>query len=434
VDQAAEHLAPLLNQLVNYERTRPDRRLWDLSTMRHLLQRPGAPPAPRPAVQVGGSKGKGTTCAFLAALTQAAGRTAGVYTSPHVTSLLERIQVGGCDIDLGTLERLLRALLAGPPGERAPTFFEAMTLAAAHWFAERRTDLAVYEVGLGGRFDATTALPVDAGIVTMIELEHTDVLGDTIAQIAGEKAPVIRAGGVGFTGASGDALAVIRAHAAAVGARLFVLGSDFGYGDERWSADGFRARLLLPGGAASAVFLPGAAGHEPPALALAAAAFAHLLPGVHLQLDPAPRPTLPCRFELFREVDGALLVLDGAHTEQSLAMVAAEVRRRWPGQRAAVLFASAAGKRWQQGLSGLLPVADTFVVTGITGTTTEDPTAIAAWLSSVGARCEVAADVEAGLAALRRRAGPRLVVGSFYLAGRVRELVLQQEAARPQPR
>lgn len=433
VDHAAQILEPLLAQLVNYERTRPDRRLWDLATMRSLLHRPGLLAPPRPAVQVGGSKGKGTTCAFLASLAHAAGRTAGVYTSPHVTTLLERIRCGGSDIDVGTLERLLRSLLAGPQGERPPTFFEAMTLAAAQWFAEQRADLAIYEVGLGGRFDATTALPVDAGIVTMIELEHTDVLGDTEAQIAGEKAPVIRAGGVGFTGTRGEALAVVRVHAAAVGAQLFVLGEHFGFADERWSSDGFHARLWLPGGAEHPVFLPDAPGHEPPALALAAAAFSHLLPGARLQLDPAPRPALPCRFEVFREVDGAPLVLDGAHTEQSLAMVAAEVRRRWPGQPAAVLFASAAGKRWQQGLSGLLPLADRFVVTGITGTTTEDPAAIAAWLTATGARCEVATDVEAGLVALRRHAGPRLVVGSFYLAGRVRELVAPK-ATRPEPR
>ncbi|MBL8756478.1 MAG: hypothetical protein JNK15_24500 [Planctomycetes bacterium] len=423
MDPAAERLAPLLSQLVNYERTRPDRRLWDLATMRALLARPGAPPPPRPAVQVGGSKGKGTTCAFLAGLVHATGGRAGFYSSPHVTTVLERIRIAGRDLAVDELQRHLRAILQAPGTERAPTFFEAMTLAAAAAFAEHRVDLAVWEVGLGGRHDATTALPVDAGIVTTIELEHTDVLGDTIAQSAAEKAPVVRAGGVGFTGTHGEALAVVRAHAAAVGARLFVLGEHFGVRAVQWSEAGARGELWLPDGRVLPFSLPDAAAYELPALALAAAAFVQVLPGRKLVLDPAPRPTLPCRFEVRQEPDGEVLVLDGAHTEDSLAMVAGELRRRWPGRRAVVLFASATGKRWRQALSALLPVADGFVVTELSGTASEDPAAIAAHLASCGAVCERVADVESGLRAVRRRPGPRLVVGSFYLAGQVRRLV-----------
>lgn len=423
MDPAAERLQPLLAQLVNYERTRPDRRLWDLATMRALLTRPGATAAPRPAVQVGGSKGKGTTCAFLEALALAAGKGVGVYTSPHTETILERIRCDGRQITVDELEPLLRRILAMPVGDRAPTFFEAMTVAAAEWFAARNTALAVYEVGLGGRHDATTALPVDAGIVTMIELEHTDVLGDTIAAIAGEKAPVVRPGGVGFTGTEGEALAVIRAHCAANGARLFVLWEDFGIRNPRWAPDGFRGHLWLPDGRDLPVFLPDATGFEVSAMALAAAAFTHLLPDAPLQLDPLPRPRLPCRFEVLQDVDGEVLVLDGAHTERSLGAVADELLRRFRGRRAAVLFASATGKRWREGLSALLPAADRFVVTELSGTSSEDPAAIAAHLAGRGVPCEVATDVESGLAALRRWPGPRLVAGSFYLAGQVRGLV-----------
>ena len=132
---------------------------------------------------------------------------------------------------------------------------------------------------------------------------------------------------------------------------------------------------------------------------------------------------MPCRFEVCREPDGEVLVLDGAHTEESLRAVAAELRRRWPERRPAVLFASATGKRWREGLSRLLPLADSFVVTELSGVPSEAPATIAAFLAGAGARSEVAADAVSGLAALRRRPGPRLVVGSFYLAGRVRELV-----------
>lgn len=430
LDPAAARLAPLLGRLTDYERLRPDRRLWDLAAMQALLARPGALPPPRPAVQVGGSKGKGTTCGFLASLVQAGGGRAGVYTSPHVTTLVERIRVAGADIAVHELERLLGEVVAAP-GARPPTFFEAMTLAAAQYFAEQVVDLAVWEVGLGGRFDATTALPVDASILTAIELEHTDVLGDTIAAIAGEKAPVIRANGLGFTATTGEALAVIRAHAERVGARLCTMGEEFGLRGVRWSPAGAQGELWLPDGRVLPFALPDAAAYELPALALAAAALAAVLPALPLALEPAPRPSLPCRFEVRCEPDGELLVLDGAHTEQSLRAVAAELTRRWPGVRPVVLFGSAAGKQWRPALSALLPLADAFVVTAVSGTASEDPGAIAAFLAAHGKAVVTAADAAAGLRLLRERAGPRLVVGSFYLAGEIRRLV--DAASSPQP-
>lgn len=423
MDAAAERLAPFLSQLVNYERLRPDRRLWDLATMRAQLARADAPAPPRPAVQVGGSKGKGSTCGFLTALVEAAGRRAGTYTSPHIATLLERIRCDGEEITTAELERLLPRILAPSAAPRAATFFEAMTLAAAWWFAERQVDLAIYEVGLGGRYDATTALPVDASIVTGIELEHTDVLGSTVEAIAAEKAFVIRDGGHGFTAARGPALGVLRAHAAAVGARLAVYGDQFAAHDVVWTANGCRGRLRLPDGRNLPFSLPGGAAFDVPALALAAAALAHLRPDWPLQLDPAPRLALPCRFEVLAEPDGEVLVLDGAHTEQSLAGLAVELRRRWPGRSAAVLFACATGKRWREGLSALAPVADSVVVTELSGTPGEDPAAIAAFLAAHGVQSERVPDVEAGLAALRSRPGPRLVTGSFYLAGQVRSLL-----------
>lgn len=423
LDPAAQHLAPLLLQLVDYERTRPDRRLWDLTMTRSLLARPGIAPAPRPAVQVGGSKGKGTTCALLAALCRAAGRRCGVYSSPHLQTLRERIRVDGEMVPLVALERILRRILAGHAADRQPTFFEAMTVAAAEWFAECAVDLAVWEVGLGGRYDATTALPIDVAVLTTIELEHTDVLGDTIAKIAAEKAAILRPGGVGFTAATGEALTVFRAHAKAVGARLFALGEEFAVTQPRHTARGAEFALTLPGGAVHDVVLPDATVFEIPALALAAAAFAHVFPGVPLPLAPAPRPGLMARFEVFREADGEVLVIDGAHTERSLQAVAVELGRRWPGRRVSMLFASAHGKRWREALSGILPIVDSAVVTGLVGTASEDPAVVADWLTARGVQCETCADVETALAALRRRPGPRVVLGSFYLAGRARELV-----------
>jgi dihydrofolate synthase / folylpolyglutamate synthase len=422
MDPAASRLAPLLDRMVDFERLRPTKREWDLAGITRLLHRPGAAMPARPAIQVAGSKGKGTTAAFLEALGEGAGLRTGSYSSPHLVTLCERIRIARELVTVDRLQPILTELLAFA-GAEPPTFFEAMTAAAVECFAQDQVDLAIYEVGLGGRYDATTAMDVDAAIVTRIELEHTDVLGDTIAAIAGEKAPVIRPGGLGLTATSGEALAVVRSHAERVAAELLVMGEHFGVESLQWSPLGARGELLLPGGERRSFFLPNATAIQLPALALAAAALTRLLPDLVLPLDPVPVPCLPCRFEVRSERDGEVLILDGAHTEDSLRAVVAELQRRYPGSRPCVLVASAAGKRWQESLSSVLPIADSFVVTELTGTPGEDPAKIHAWLVAQGARSEVVADAALGLRKLRERPGPRLVVGSFYLAGAVRQIL-----------
>ena len=429
-DPAAERLAPLLSQLENFERSRPDRRIWDLANARALVAHLGPAPAHGKAIQVGGSKGKGTVCAFLGALAQASGLRAGAYLSPHVTTILERILLDGRPVTTEAMETQLRLVLARADqiGVKA-TFFEALTVAAAQAFVAARTDLAIYEVGLGGRFDATTAIPVDASILTGVELEHTAILGSTVAAIASEKAWIVRPSGVAFTAARGDALAVLENHAKAQGAELFVLGTDMHLVDASWEGTDYRARLVLPDGRELPVLLPDARGYEPQALALAAAALAHVRPDVALRLDPAPRPwQLPCRFDVVRCADGLPFVFDGAHTEQSLLAVAGEFRRRWPDRKAVVLFGSASDKRWRQGLSALLPIADSFVLTELTGTVGEDPQVVADWLRAQGGAVSVIRSVPEAVAAVCSTPLPRLCCGSFYLAGEARALLASRAA------
>jgi dihydrofolate synthase/folylpolyglutamate synthase len=220
-----------------------------------------------------------------------------------------------------------------------------------------------------------------------------------------------------WTAARGEALAVLSRHAAAVGAPLAVFGRDFGLQleDER---DGEYRGRWWSGARREPFRLLGGTRVELQALALAAAALDRLFPGIALQLDPVPRPALPARFEIVARPDGPL-VMDGAHTEESLAALAGELARRFPGHRWRALLASAAGKRWRAGFSRLLPLVDSVVVTAVTGTTSEDPWAIAGWLREQGVPAEVREDPVAAIRALLASAGPRLVTGSFYLVGRV---------------
>jgi len=420
MDPATARLTALLAPLTNYERTRPDRPRWSLDNTRALLSRPGFTLSGSRRVQIGGSKGKGTAALYLARLADDAGLRSGVYLSPHLESLMERVSIGGDPVDEPALRGALDGLLEfAAARDLEPSFFEIMTAAALTCFAEHRLDLEILEVGLGGRLDATTAAPVDASLLTGVELEHTQLLGDTVAEIASEKSHVIRADRPAFVSAEGPALAVFEQRAAEVGARLFVLGQDFAVESEP-RPDGFEGVVRTPRGAELPFALPGASAFELPALALAVACMEELWPDVTPALAPVARPSLPGRCEVFRCGDGAPLVLDGAHTEASMQSLAGELRRRFPGRSTTALFGVAAGKRWRESLEGLLPACQSFLVTGLADTASEDPAEIVDWLRAKGAAAEEVPDPAAGLRRLGGHPGVRLVTGSFYLVGAAR--------------
>ncbi len=417
MDGPTRRLTALLAPLTNYERQRPDRPRWSLDGMRRLLALAEPLPA-APLVQIGGSKGKGTTAGYIEALARGAGLRTGAYASPHVRSLLERVRLDGAPVDEARLRDALLPIVAAVREQGEPaTFFDVMTRAALTCFARAGVDIGLLEVGLGGRLDSTTAVDVAASIVTAVELEHTDLLGDTIEAIAGEKSHVLRPESTGFTSATGVALDVLRRRARTVGNDLRVAGSDFGLDGTQRTRHGWRGTVWT-GEQRSPFTLPAAAaGFELPAFALAVATLRHLFPGLELPLDPAPRPALPGRFEQVACRDGGVVILDGAHTEDSMRALADELAARFPDRRAGLLFACAAGKRWQQALKWLLPVVDNVLVTALTGTRSEDPKAIAAWLQQAGVRGDVVDDAAAGLRSLTASHDLRVVTGSFYLVG-----------------
>jgi dihydrofolate synthase/folylpolyglutamate synthase len=424
MDDATRRLSALLAPLTNYERSRPDRPRFTLDTMRVLLDRLG--PAARVVglrVQVGGSKGKGTTAAYLEALGRAAGMRTGVFASPHVSSILERVRLDGAPIDEARFTACCERVIAVGAGlDPAPSFFEVTTAAALLAFVEVGVDLAVLEVGLGGRLDATTAVEVDASVLTGVELEHTELLGDTVEAIAGEKAYVFRPGRVGLHACSGGAAAVVTAHARRVGCRLHAFGIDFGFEALPPARSGTR-RLALRAPFAQGGEIEVEAstpGYEDRALALAFATLAVLRPGFPLP-PRLERPALPGRFEVRVEADGVPLVLDGAHTEESARLLAAQLGLRFGGAPVTALFGSARGKRWREFLTALAPAVAHFACAEVQGTASEDPAELVAWLRRAGHSAERVDSAAAGLEVLRRAARPRLVTGSFYLVGAVRD-------------
>src|SRR5687768_13669167 len=196
-----------------------------LDNIRRLLAALGDPQREYLKVQVAGTNGKGSVCAFLDSICNAAHMRVGTYTSPHLESITERVRIAGVDISeeefagLATRIRgVSESLIASGELETVPTFFEQVTAIALVAFAEAKVELAILETGLGGRLDATTAANAEIAAITRIDLDHQQYLGETIEEIAAEKAAVIRRGTKVAIGAQDrEAMDVILEHCAAAG-------------------------------------------------------------------------------------------------------------------------------------------------------------------------------------------------------------------------
>jgi dihydrofolate synthase/folylpolyglutamate synthase len=200
-----------------------------LATIEATCDRLDRPEHRVPCVLVAGTNGKGSTAATLAAIASAAGLRAGLYTSPHLVDVTERIRIGGDDVAAAELDEALGEVFAA--ADRAPavplTYFEAMTAAAFWLFARRNLDLAVLEVGLGGRFDATNVAPARLSVVTAISLDHVEELGGTLEAIAAEKAGIFRSGRPALVESERpEAREVLRSVAGRVGAVLHEMATE----------------------------------------------------------------------------------------------------------------------------------------------------------------------------------------------------------------
>lgn len=201
-----------------------------------------------PIITVAGTNGKGSTCAMLESVLRAAGYHTALYTSPHLLRYNERVRLDGRDADDAALCRSFAAVEAAR-GEIGLTYFEFGTLAALWLFNEARPDALILEVGLGGRLDAVNVMDADCAIVTSVDIDHTDYLGDTREAIGHEKAGIFRAGRPALCGDPHPPQSLLE-HAAAIGANLQCIGQDFGYDSVEpaqwryWECNG--KRLVVP--------------------------------------------------------------------------------------------------------------------------------------------------------------------------------------------
>ena len=397
-----------------------------LERMRSALAELGHPEFRFPAVHVAGTNGKGSACAMVDAVLRAAGFRVGLYTSPHLVRFNERIRLGGVDIDDASLGQRLLQVLQRSPTASTLTYFELGTLVAFWHFAEEGVDFAVLETGLGGRLDATATCVPRATAVTALGLDHTELLGDTLAAIAREKAGIFRAGVPAVVARQPEeAEQVLVEEAARVGAPLLREGVDFAVVEEAGALAYRHGPRRLSG---LRLGLAGAHQHQNAALALA---LLDVLAEAGARIPDAARQSglrevhWPGRLE---EVPGSpLLLLDGAHNPAGVQVLRAALDSRYPGRRVHLIFGAVADKDVRGMLSGLLPR-----MASVTLTPLQTPRGLlpSAYLEETRTLCpavRVADSPAAALQLARAGAAPEDVVlatGSLYLVGALKAHLL----------
>jgi dihydrofolate synthase / folylpolyglutamate synthase len=385
---------------------------WRLGRMRALLALMGDPDRRMRVVLIAGTKGKGSTAAFLASILHSAGVRAGLFTSPHLQVFRERVRIDGAvlgeatfDREIARLRPVVIRLRHAWPTAGEPTTFELTLALACRAFAEGGCAVAIVEVGLGGRLDATNALDPVVSILTSVSHDHTAILGRSLAAIATEKAGIVRSGRPAIVAPQRPtAMAAIRRESRMAGAAL---------------------SLVPPLGAHVELALSGEHQRQNAALAVAAA---HALASDGLVIpertyrEGLRRAVWPARFERVR--GRPEVIIDGAHNDGSAAALASTLRREREGRRLVLVVGLNRDKDAQGLLRPLATLGAEIIATRSTHLRAAGARDVARSAARVMGRPVVATpDIASALTLARSRAGTRglvCVTGSLALAGEAR--------------
>ncbi len=437
----AEALRFLFDLLDGTRHPRPTGREANLVRVARLLRRLGHPDHDLAAVLVAGTKGKGSTAAMLAAIEGAAGRRVGVYTKPHLAEYRERIRFDGTLISedellllVARLRPAVEAAAADPEGP--PTYFEASVALALLAFARRRVDLAVLEVGLGGRLDATNICDPILSVITPISYDHVEVLGRTLAAIAREKAGIIRPGRtVVIAPQPAEAEETLRAACSAAGASLVRVADRAQWVHETMSAHGQTLRLAGSRDYGE-IRLPLVGRHQAVNAATATVAAEELtIAGFPLPGEAVRRGLealrWPGRVEVLRERPA--VIVDVAHNVASMQALRDALLEVWPGRRLILVFGMVATHDPEGPAAVLAPLADLVIATQPEHLHPLPAAALADVVRPYAPQVVVEEDRAAAVARALALARPQDVVcvaGSFFLAGEARgRLLASQEVA-----
>ncbi|CAG0934974.1 dihydrofolate synthase / folylpolyglutamate synthase [Thermoflexales bacterium] len=399
-----------LNQFINYERTQPQRyapETLSLDRVNRLLDRLGRPDRPYRAIHIAGTKGKGSTAAMIESCLRAAGYRTGFYTSPHLHTFRERMRVNNEYISREMFAQLVAELEPHLSAIEGVTWFEIVTTLAFMFFARSQIDVAVLEVGLGGRFDATNVVTPLVSVITSLSLDHMNLLGNTIEQIAFEKAGIIkRRVPVVSAPQVPEALDVIRRVARMRGAKLTV------------------APLPQPSPVTPGRELPLLGAHQliNAGVALTALQIAQQR-GLPIDEEAMQRGLAavkwPGRLEVLSR--DPLLVVDGAHNGDSAQKLAAALREVFHLDQWTLIVGISADKDIPTILDGLLPIAKRVIVTRASNSRAANLETLGAQVTDRGDAPTSAASVAEALDLALTDQTPIIVTGSLFTVADARE-------------
>lgn len=409
-------------------------RSYDFAAFDRLLEAVGRPERGLRYLHITGSKGKGSTAYLASRLLQAHGVRTGLFTSPHLIRVEERISVDGRVIPPECFAAEISATIAARD-DVAPDLgiFPALIAAALRWFVARGVEAAVVEVRSGGRYDPTNIIPARHQVLTAIEAEHIPGLGRTVAEIAAQKAGIIKPGSlVTVQKQREDVRRVIEAAAAEARATVRWAGNDFTACPLEQSPRGSRFRYRTPAGTEAEAGLGLLGPHQVANAATALAAVEGLLAGLGRVLDPAAvsralaGAAWPARLELLSGDPPVLY--DAAHTPQSAQALAESLRAHFGDRRWEFIVGLLRSKDAAGFFAGLAPVAARVLTVPIPGFAGHDPAELARIARDAGIAAEARPSFPKALAELRSRQTPIAVAGTMYLYAACRALVEGRDA------
>jgi dihydrofolate synthase/folylpolyglutamate synthase len=408
---------------------------FDLENIRVLAERLGRPERASPSAHIAGTNGKGSTAAFLESILRHAGFRTGLYTSPHLERINERIRVSGKEIGDGafaeTLARILaliEELLAGGELRAHPTYFECVTAMAFEYFARSRVDFGVFEVGLGGRLDATNILIPVVTLITRIDFDHENFLGHSLKEIAGEKAGILKPDvPLVLAEQHDEACRAILARADKLGCPVIETNNAYRVDQKSFEDGRVRARITEVATGWSVTIAPRLPGRFQMQNALSAVASAHLLSakGYRIKDEDISQGIAtaewPGRIEKLQSRPD--IYLDGAHNPSAARELAAFWEQNFAGRKIWLICGALRDKAVDEFAGVLFPLATEVIFTEPRTSRAISAAQLAEIAGHYAAHSAVIADAEEAFEHALTQAAPEdiiFIAGSLYLVGQLR--------------